>query len=124
MKTIIQPDIMYLFKVNNKSTRKRCEICSRLTINDVVDLVLVFLLLTLNIFHNFFSAFIIDVENNSMYGGIDLSIFFIIFIICDKHDICDRMYICSCYRTVPSAIWEIFSEFLIFCNFFHKPLGE
>ena len=32
--------------------------------------------------------------------------------------------ISSCYRTVPSAIWEIFSEFLIFCNLFHEPLGE
>ena len=26
------------------------------------------------------------------------------------------MIISSCYRTVPIAIWEIFSEFLIFCN--------
>ena len=26
------------------------------------------------------------------------------------------LVICCCYRTVPSAIWEIFSEFLIFCN--------
>ena len=32
--------------------------------------------------------------------------------------------ICSCYRTVPSAIWEIFSEFLIFCNLFFELLGE
>ena len=32
--------------------------------------------------------------------------------------------ISSCYRTVPSATWEIFSEFLIFCNLFHEPLGE
>ena len=32
--------------------------------------------------------------------------------------------LCSCYRMVPSAIWEIFSEFLIFCNLFHEPLGE
>ena len=32
--------------------------------------------------------------------------------------------ISSCYRTVPSAIWEIFSKFLIFCNLFHEPLGE
>ena len=24
----------------------------------------------------------------------------------------------SCYRTVPSAMWEIFSEFLIFCTLF------
>ena len=31
---------------------------------------------------------------------------------------------CSCYRTVTSAIWEIFSEFLIFCNLFYEPLGE
>ena len=31
--------------------------------------------------------------------------------------------ICSCYRMVPSAIWEIFSECLIFCNLFHEPLG-
>ena len=30
----------------------------------------------------------------------------------------------SCYHTVPSAIWEIFSEFVIFCNLFHKTLGE
>ena len=30
----------------------------------------------------------------------------------------------SCYRTVQSAIWLIFSEFLIFCNFFHESLGE
>ena len=32
--------------------------------------------------------------------------------------------VCSCYRTVPSAIWEIFSEFLIVCNLFHEPLAE
>ena len=31
---------------------------------------------------------------------------------------------CSCYCTVLSAIWEIFSEFLIFCNLFHEPLGD
>ena len=34
------------------------------------------------------------------------------------------LIICCCCRTVPSAIWEIFSEFLIFCNLFHEPLGE
>ena len=38
----------YLFKVNYRNTRKSCEIC------DVSDVVLVFLLLTLNIFHTFF----------------------------------------------------------------------
>ena len=26
--------------------------------------------------------------------------------------------------TVMSAIWETFSEFLIFCNLFHEPLEE
>ena len=35
-----------------------------------------------------------------------------------------KRQLCSCYRTVPSAIWEIFSEFLIFCNLFLHPLGE
>ena len=30
----------------------------------------------------------------------------------------------NCYPTVASSIWEIFSEFLIFCNLLHEPLGE
>ena len=30
----------------------------------------------------------------------------------------------SCNRTVPSAIWEIFPEFLLFFNLFHEPLYE
>ena len=30
----------------------------------------------------------------------------------------------SCYGTVPSAIYEIFSEFLIFSNLFDEHLGE
>ena len=30
--------------------------------------------------------------------------------------------ICKCYCKVLSAIWDIFSEFLIFCNLFHEPL--
>ena len=44
----------YLFKVRNRITRKRFETCSKLTIkdpNDVNDVALVFLSLTLNIFH-------------------------------------------------------------------------
>ena len=32
--------------------------------------------------------------------------------------------ICSCYPTVQSAKWLMFSEFLIFCKLFHKTLGE
>ena len=54
---------MYLFKVNNRNTRKKCEICSKLTIKTperrrsgvfivnfehISHLFLVFLLLTLN----------------------------------------------------------------------------
>ena len=51
---------IYSFKFNNRSIRKRCEICSKLTIkhqNNVNDAVLVFLLLTLNIFHTFLYCF-------------------------------------------------------------------
>ena len=47
------PDDIYLLKVNNRNTRTRCEICSKLTIfivksEHISHLVLVFLLLTLN----------------------------------------------------------------------------
>ena len=40
---------IYLFKVNGRNTRKRCEICSKLTIktqNGVSDVVLVFFIVT------------------------------------------------------------------------------
>ena len=44
---------MYLFKFSNTNTRKRCEICLKLTRyeNNVSDLVLESLLLTFNPFH-------------------------------------------------------------------------
>ena len=49
---------MFKVAVNN---RKRCEICSSLTIklhqNNIISIVLVSLLLNLNIFHNFFYCF-------------------------------------------------------------------
>ena len=51
---------IYLFKVNNRKNGKRCDIWSKLTIkhqNNVIDVVLVSLLLTLNIFHPVFSTF-------------------------------------------------------------------
>ena len=54
---ITYPVNIYLFKVNNRNTREKCEICSKLTKKhqtDVIDAVLVFFLLTLNIFHAFF----------------------------------------------------------------------
>ena len=70
---------IYLFKVDNINTRKRCEICSKLRIKTperchwhrsgvfilnfehishfFLDVILLFLLLTLNIFHIFFCCF-------------------------------------------------------------------
>ena len=54
LKTAAQPADMYLFKVNTRSTRKRCETYSKLTTKTPVnDVVLVFLLLTLNMFYTF-----------------------------------------------------------------------
>ena len=47
----LSPSSIYLLKVNNRNTRTRCEICSKLTIKTPERrkrLVLVFLLLTLN----------------------------------------------------------------------------
>ena len=44
---------IYLLKVNNRNTRTRCEICSKLTIKKP-ERCLVSLLLTLNIFHTLF----------------------------------------------------------------------
>ena len=47
------PTNICLFKINNRNTKKRCEIYSKLTIK-TPDVVLVFLLLTLNVFPKFF----------------------------------------------------------------------
>ena len=50
---------------NHRNTRKNCETCSKLTIKkqkDVIDIVLVFLLLNLNIFHAFFNVSFVDFE--------------------------------------------------------------
>ena len=47
----------YMFKVNNRNTRTRCEICTKLTNMfkmNAPGVVLVSLLLTLNIFHTLF----------------------------------------------------------------------
>ena len=49
--------ITHLFKVNNRNTRKMQEICSKLSIKNMV-----FLRLTLNIFHVFSSVSIADFE--------------------------------------------------------------
>ena len=46
---------IYLLKVNNKNTRTRCQICSKLTIKAPEhDVDLVSLLLTLNVFYTMF----------------------------------------------------------------------
>ena len=49
------PVNIYLFKINNRNTRKRCEICSKLTIKPKRRQ-------TLNIFHTFSSVSIDDFE--------------------------------------------------------------
>ena len=52
---------IYLFKINNGNTTAMCETCSKLTVKilerDVIDVVLVFLLLTLNRFYKLLSRF-------------------------------------------------------------------
>ena len=48
-----------MFILNNRNIRKMCEIWSKLTVNDVV---LVFLLLTLNRFYVFASVSVVDFE--------------------------------------------------------------
>ena len=49
-------------------------------------------------------------------------------VVCEGIDLIKQVHqksvIYSCYRMVASAIWEIFSEFLMFYNLFHEPLGE
>ena len=35
-----------------------------------------------------------------------------------KKDVLVNFILCSCYHTVPSAIWGEFSKFLLFCNCF------
>ena len=58
------PANIYLLKVNNKNTRKKCEICSDLTIktsDDVIDVILV-LLLTMDMFDMFSNISIVDFE--------------------------------------------------------------
>ena len=60
------PANMHLFRVNNKNTKKRCELCSKLTIKNVNHVVVVFLLLTLNVFHIFEN--IVDFEQLILVG--------------------------------------------------------
>ena len=52
------PANIYLFKINNRNTRKRCEICSKLTIKSPERRHW----LTLNIFHTFFCVSVVNFE--------------------------------------------------------------
>ena len=59
------PDKIYLLKANNRYTRKRCEKRSKLTRknqNDIIVVVLVFLLLTSKYFTRFSSTSFVDIE--------------------------------------------------------------
>ena len=58
----VNPANLYLFKTNNRNLSKRCEVCSKLR-NNVVNVVLVFSLLTLNILHTFYSVSIVDFKH-------------------------------------------------------------
>ena len=53
------PANIYLFKFNNRNGRNRCEICSKLTLKTPYDVVMIFLLITLNIFHITFLVFLL-----------------------------------------------------------------
>ena len=63
---------MYVLKFNNKTTRKKCEICSKLTVktqNDASDAFPMPSLLTLNIYHTFCSVFIDFEQVNVSWVG-------------------------------------------------------
>ena len=56
----------YLFKINNRYTRKICEICTKLIIrhqNEVTGVYLAFLWLALNIFTHFSSVSMVDFDH-------------------------------------------------------------
>ena len=59
--TVWDPANIYLFKLNSRNSRKRCEMCPELTINTAESRSGV-LLSTLNIFHTFLSVIIVDFE--------------------------------------------------------------
>ena len=63
MEVIINiPAIIYFFKNNNRITGKRCEICSKLTINIRTTSFWCFYRWLLNLFHTFFCVSVVDFE--------------------------------------------------------------
>ena len=67
----------YMFKVNSRSTRAKCEICSKLTIK-IPGVVLVSLLLISNIFHTFCSS--VPIVNFEQVNAGWVSVVFPLFI--------------------------------------------
>ena len=64
---------VYLFKVSDRNTRKRYEICSKVTIKTLdADVVLVSLFLTLNMFHFYFLVFLLLNLNKYLFARYDL----------------------------------------------------
>ena len=73
------PASIYLFKINNENTRRRCEILLKLTIKiseDVIDVVPLSLLLALNICHNFFCSFYCYFEQVNFCWGVAVQLTF------------------------------------------------
>ena len=89
------PAGIYLLKVNNRNTRARCEICSKLTIK-TPDHHLVFLLLILNNFHTLFLCFYCQLWTcNCRLGCLYLCIGFHIEYNSSSTGILN--FICSCF---------------------------
>ena len=59
------PTDIDLFKLNIRNTKKKCEICSKLTIKHEKDFALYFLL-TFGIFYTFFFVSAVDFEQNTI----------------------------------------------------------
>ena len=71
---VLAPANICLFNVSNKNTRKKSKICSKITVKIPERLhwcaILVFLLLTLNIFRTIFSVSVVDFEQTNCWGSI------------------------------------------------------
>ena len=99
----------YIFRINNRNTRTRCEICSNLTIKTPERHHLVSLLLTLNIFRTFFYCLLATL-NKYMFGGTGIKgIKYTIFIGHSRHSMPQRNYhltwkMVCCYGLIKSII--------------------
>ena len=86
------PASIYLFKVNNRNTRRMCEIWSKLTIKTPV-----FLFLTLNIFLTFFLCFYCWLWTSTCQLGSNDLVFFYKFFendYCPKNFKFTQLYLC------------------------------